>query len=85
MCSANEDLPQCRGLADLYGNRGKAIAIRLAEDGFDVCINDVEANQAGIDEVCFGFHQFLSKCSLASSISYPYDHDVGPNADDSTS
>ena len=30
---------------------GKAIAIRLAEDGFDVCINDVPANQAGIDEV----------------------------------
>jgi hypothetical protein len=31
--------------------RGKAIAIRLAEDGFDVCINDVAANKAGIDEV----------------------------------
>ncbi|SLM40391.1 acetoin dehydrogenase (diacetyl reductase) [Lasallia pustulata] len=29
---------------------GKAIAIRLAEDGFDVCINDVQANRAGIDE-----------------------------------
>jgi len=29
---------------------GKAIAIRLAEDGFDVCINDVSANKAGIDE-----------------------------------
>ncbi|KAE9373362.1 acetoin dehydrogenase-like protein [Stipitochalara longipes BDJ] len=29
---------------------GKAIAIRLAEDGFDVCINDIPANQAGIDE-----------------------------------
>lgn len=32
-------------------NRGKAIAIRLAEDGFDVCINDIAANKAGIDEV----------------------------------
>jgi len=29
---------------------GKAIAIRLAEDGFDVCVNDIAANQAGIDE-----------------------------------
>jgi len=29
---------------------GKAIAIRLAGDGFDVCINDISANQAGIDE-----------------------------------
>jgi len=28
---------------------GKAIAIRLAEDGFDVCINDLAINQAGID------------------------------------
>jgi len=32
---------------------GKAIAIRLAEDGFDVCINDISANKAGIDEVSF--------------------------------
>ncbi|KAK0122232.1 hypothetical protein ONS95_010485 [Cadophora gregata] len=30
---------------------GKAIAIRLAEDGFDVCINDIAANKAGIEEV----------------------------------
>ncbi|KAK2624551.1 hypothetical protein QTJ16_006501 [Diplocarpon rosae] len=29
---------------------GRSIAIRLAEDGYDVCINDVVANQAGIDE-----------------------------------
>jgi len=29
---------------------GRAIAVRLAEDGFDVCINDIAANQAGIDE-----------------------------------
>lgn len=30
---------------------GKAIAIRLAEDGFDVCINDIAANEVGIEEV----------------------------------
>ncbi|CZT11523.1 related to L-2.3-butanediol dehydrogenase [Rhynchosporium agropyri] len=30
---------------------GKAISLRLAEDGFDVCINDIAANQSGIDEV----------------------------------
>ncbi|KAL8950686.1 MAG: hypothetical protein Q9222_003296 [Ikaeria aurantiellina] len=29
---------------------GKAIAIRLAQDGFDVCINDVAANSDGIDQ-----------------------------------
>jgi NAD(P)-dependent dehydrogenase (short-subunit alcohol dehydrogenase family) len=30
---------------------GKAIALRLANDGYDVCINDVEANKSGCDEV----------------------------------
>ena len=30
---------------------GKAIALRLADDGFDVCVNDIQANQTGIDEV----------------------------------
>ncbi|KAI1453308.1 hypothetical protein F4805DRAFT_444015 [Annulohypoxylon moriforme] len=30
---------------------GKAIALRLAADGYDVCVNDVGANQAGCDEV----------------------------------
>ncbi|UPL04371.1 hypothetical protein LCI18_015305 [Fusarium solani-melongenae] len=30
---------------------GKAIALRLAEDGYDVCINDIQANKDGIDEV----------------------------------
>ena len=28
---------------------GKAIALRLAKDGYDVCVNDISANQAGID------------------------------------
>ncbi|KAF2999028.1 hypothetical protein E8E13_008279 [Curvularia kusanoi] len=30
---------------------GKAIALRLANDGYDVCINDVVANKAGCDDV----------------------------------
>ncbi|KAG9890176.1 3-oxoacyl-reductase, partial [Aureobasidium melanogenum] len=30
---------------------GKAIALRLAQDGYDLCINDVEANKQGIDDV----------------------------------
>ncbi|CAG8973561.1 hypothetical protein HYALB_00008261 [Hymenoscyphus albidus] len=30
---------------------GKAIALRLAKDGYDICINDLSLNQAGIDEV----------------------------------
>jgi NAD(P)-dependent dehydrogenase (short-subunit alcohol dehydrogenase family) len=30
---------------------GKAIAIRLANDGYDVCINDIPANKSGCDQV----------------------------------
>jgi len=29
---------------------GKAVALRLAKDGYDICINDLSLNQAGIDE-----------------------------------
>ncbi|KAF2432478.1 acetoin dehydrogenase-like protein [Tothia fuscella] len=28
---------------------GKAIALRLAQDGYDICINDISANKPGID------------------------------------
>lgn len=31
--------------------RGKAIALRLAQDGYDVCINDIPANKSGAEEV----------------------------------
>ena len=30
---------------------GKAIAIRLAADGYNVCVNDIAANQKGCEEV----------------------------------
>ncbi|TVY19951.1 Diacetyl reductase [(S)-acetoin forming] [Lachnellula arida] len=33
---------------------GKAVALRMAEDGYDVCINDIAANKAGIDEGTLG-------------------------------
>ncbi|KAK7407839.1 hypothetical protein QQX98_010010 [Neonectria punicea] len=29
---------------------GQAIALRLAKDGYDICINDIEVNKAGIDQ-----------------------------------
>lgn len=64
-------------------NRGKAIAIRLAEDGFDVCINDVAANQAGIDEV----EQMLfqsSKLHLESNMSLRLSKKSRPSADSHT-
>lgn len=30
---------------------GKGIALRLAADGYDVCVNDISANKAACDEV----------------------------------
>ncbi|KAI3320193.1 hypothetical protein HD806DRAFT_506746 [Xylariaceae sp. AK1471] len=30
---------------------GKAIALRLAADGYNICVNDISANRAGCDEV----------------------------------
>lgn len=30
---------------------GKAIALRIAKDGYDVCVNDIAANKAGCEEV----------------------------------
>ncbi|KAH6888495.1 hypothetical protein B0T10DRAFT_55409 [Thelonectria olida] len=29
---------------------GKAIALRLAQDGYDICVNDIQANKSGIDQ-----------------------------------
>ena len=43
--------PRCTAEQSSYARRGKAIAIRLAEDGFDVCVNDIQTNSQGIDEV----------------------------------
>lgn len=30
---------------------GRAIALRIARDGYDVCINDIAANEAGSHDV----------------------------------
>jgi NAD(P)-dependent dehydrogenase (short-subunit alcohol dehydrogenase family) len=30
---------------------GKAIALRLAKDGYNLCINDIPANEQGVNEV----------------------------------
>ena len=30
---------------------GRAIAIRLAQDGYDVCVNDIPANESGCNDV----------------------------------
>lgn len=30
---------------------GKAISLQLAEDGYDVCVNDIESQKQALDEV----------------------------------
>jgi len=67
---------------------GKAIAIRLAEDGFDVCINDIAANKAGIDETvteiqALGRHSYghvadVSKLSEVQSLIEASVKNLGP-------
>src|SRR4051794_9586227 len=44
-------MPVCPSAAQLMHHSGKAIALRLANDGYHVCINDIEANKPGCDEV----------------------------------
>ncbi|KAI1387599.1 NAD(P)-binding protein [Hypoxylon trugodes] len=48
-------LPRTSRPANLVGcssrGLGKAIALRLAADGYDVCVNDVSAHRAGCDEL----------------------------------
>ena len=38
-------------LKRLIHTSGKAIALRLAQDGYDICVNDIETNRAGAEEV----------------------------------
>lgn len=44
---------------------GKAIALRLAQDGYDVCVNDVPANDAGAHEVCREIQAMGRKSTVA--------------------
>jgi NAD(P)-dependent dehydrogenase (short-subunit alcohol dehydrogenase family) len=44
---------------------GKAIALRLAHDGYDVCINDVKANEVGAHEVAQQIEDLGRKATVA--------------------
>ncbi|KAL9057086.1 MAG: hypothetical protein Q9162_002520 [Coniocarpon cinnabarinum] len=37
---------------------GKAIAVQLAEDGYDVCVNDIDAKKQAVEEAC---HEISTK------------------------
>ena len=41
----------CPAIFNKYICSGKAIALRLARDGFDVCVNDLEANSGLVKKV----------------------------------
>ncbi|TKA74631.1 hypothetical protein B0A55_05963 [Friedmanniomyces simplex] len=44
---------------------GKAIALRLAQDGYDVCINDIPANEPGAQEVAKQIQDIGRKACVA--------------------
>ncbi|KAK3670389.1 hypothetical protein LTR78_009742 [Recurvomyces mirabilis] len=44
---------------------GKAIALRLAEDGYDICINDIPANEQGAREVSKQIQDLGRKSTVA--------------------
>ncbi|KAI1609884.1 hypothetical protein EDD36DRAFT_59291 [Exophiala viscosa] len=49
---------------------GKAIALRLARDGFSVCVNDITANQTAIDEVVESIRALgRESCGCAADVS----------------
>jgi NAD(P)-dependent dehydrogenase (short-subunit alcohol dehydrogenase family) len=44
---------------------GKSIALRLANDGYDICINDISANKQGAEEVAHEITQLGRKSTVA--------------------
>lgn len=44
---------------------GKSIALRLANDGYDVCINDISANKQGAEEVAHEITQLGRRSTVA--------------------
>ena len=44
---------------------GKAIAIRLAADGYNVCVNDIPANRKGCEEVASEIQSLGRKACIA--------------------
>jgi len=72
----------------LTTSSGKAIALRLAHDGYHVCINDVQANKAGCDEVvreiqglgrrAFAFTADVSKLNQVQDLVQASVSELGP-------
>lgn len=51
-CKHSFQLSQQKGNAPkCWYYSGKAIALRLAWDGYDICVNDIEGNKRGAEEV----------------------------------
>jgi NAD(P)-dependent dehydrogenase (short-subunit alcohol dehydrogenase family) len=48
---------------------GKAIALRLAQDGYNICVNDIQANQSGAEEV-------VKQIKALGRNAFPYAADV---------
>lgn len=44
---------------------GRSIALRLAQDGYDVCINDIPANKEGCDSIAAEVQKLGRKATVA--------------------
>lgn len=71
-----------------FHRSGKSIALRLANDGYDVCINDISANKSGIDEVVSEIQSsgrkatgFVADVSKASEVEALVSHSVSELGD----
>jgi NAD(P)-dependent dehydrogenase (short-subunit alcohol dehydrogenase family) len=67
---------------------GKAIVQRLAKDGYDICVNDIQANQEGIDSVVNEVRQmgrkatgFAGDVSMLSDVKGLIEHSVNELGD----
>lgn len=57
--------PNCHNAPNPIITSGKSIALRLAQDGYDVCINDIAANKQGAEEVAHEISQAGRKSTVA--------------------
>lgn len=66
------------GIADILDSRvaivtgsargiGRAVALRIARDGYDVCINDIAANEAGSHQVAQEIRDLGRKSIVATA------------------
>ena len=78
----------CHSYRRLTSFSGKSIALRLADDGYDVCVNDIQANKSDVEGVvkeieskgrkAFPFLADVSKLSEVENMVQASVNELGP-------